>query len=422
LIALKATYTLCALCAFVATSLSAQSLTASEVVLSRDAAMRLAVQRSPRSALARAEVAAAAAASALARQFENPVLTASYSGADPRAHFSLDIPLDLPKVRAARIAAAQSGIASTTLRTAYGQALLELDVDTAYTRAEANAARSLLSARSARDADSLLTVARVRRDAGDASDLDVELARVFAGQSTNTAVNDSIAAIGSRATLQSLIGLSVDSARIALADSIAVDDSATTVGTIARLAASPGASFSTSNNSLPVAVALRDAEAASYRVLVEQRRRISAPSLSIGAETVQPGTSGLLPTVGISLPLPLFNRNAANIQVAQAELDRARVNIVVAQLGQTAALNGARRDANAAQQRNARSQQLVASANRIAALSLVAYREGAAPITTVLDAQRAARETLAQHVDDVATARIADSVLRFLSLSSVHQQ
>ena len=59
------------------------------------------------------------------------------------------------------------------------------------------------------------------------------------------------------------------------------------------------------------------------------------------------------------------------------------------------------------------------SANRIATLSLVAYREGASALSAVLDAQRAARETLSQYVDDVATSRIAESVLRFYSLTSV---
>ncbi|MDQ6611010.1 MAG: TolC family protein [Gemmatimonadota bacterium] len=154
-------------------------------------------------------------------------------------------------------------------------------------------------------------------------------------------------------------------------------------------------------------------------MLIEQRRRIAAPSLSVGLEAFDATNKGLLPTIGIGLPLPLFNRNLANIQLAQAELLRARANLSLARLEQSTALAGAARDATAARARLARSTQLVASANRIAALSLIAYREGATPLATALDAQRSAREVLAQYLDDIATARIAESVLRLFSLSTV---
>jgi cobalt-zinc-cadmium efflux system outer membrane protein len=385
--------------------------------ISRDEALQLALQHSPRGALARADSAAALALMSLARQWENPALSASYSKSAPQAHFSLDVPFDWRNGRAPRIAAAASGLEASALRATYGRAVLALDIDTAYTRAEAVAAHATLSARTRRDADSLLTIARLRRDAGDASDLDVELARVFAGQMQNIAINDSLAAIGSRIALQVLVGVSADSVELVPTEALVLSDSSATFSApppmIARVAM-PSSSL------LPVAVAEREAETARQRVLVEQRRRLVLPSLSVGFESSNPGgDSGLLPTIGLALPLPLFHRNTASIQVAQAELARTRALLALVRLEQSAALAGATREAAAARGRSSRSAQLVASANRISALSLIAYREGASPLSTALEAQRSARESLAQFVDDVAAARLADSVLHFFSLSTV---
>ena len=55
---------------------------------------------------------------------------------------------------------------------------------------------------------------------------------------------------------------------------------------------------------------------------------------------------------------------------------------------------------------------LVVSANRVASMSLTAYREGASSLPNVLEAQRNAREILAQYVQDLAAAWIATAILR----------
>jgi outer membrane protein TolC len=49
-------------------------------------------------------------------------------------------------------------------------------------------------------------------------------------------------------------------------------------------------------------------------------------------------------------------------------------------------------------------------------MSLTAYREGAASLTNVLEAQRSARDVLANYVDDLADAWIATAELRVLAL------
>jgi hypothetical protein len=66
--------------------------------------------------------------------------------------------------------------------------------------------------------------------------------------------------------------------------------------------------------------------------------------------------------------------------------------------------------------RTERDQRLVVSANRVAAMSLTAYREGAASLPNVLEAQRNARDVLAQYIQDLANAWIATAELRVLAL------
>ena len=58
------------------------------------------------------------------------------------------------------------------------------------------------------DADSVLHMVERRRDAGDASEMDVELARVSAGQQANLAVGDSLTLISTLLDLQAVLGMS----------------------------------------------------------------------------------------------------------------------------------------------------------------------------------------------------------------------
>jgi len=62
---------------------------------------------------------------------------------------------------------------------------------------------------------------------------------------------------------------------------------------------------------------------------------------------------------------------------------------------------------------------LVGSANRVAAMSLTSYREGAAPLAFVLEAQRTARDVLARYIDDVADAWITTARFRMLTLTAI---
>jgi cobalt-zinc-cadmium efflux system outer membrane protein len=166
-----------------------------------------------------------------------------------------------------------------------------------------------------------------------------------------------------------------------------------------------------------VAAAQADLQAAQKALALERGNIFSAASLEIGFDRQAPVTDepGTLPVVGIALPLPLFNRNGGAIAAASGARDRAARQLEVTRRESAAAIAQASRELAAALARAERDRVLVESADRVAAMSLTAYAEGAAALPSVLEAARHARETRTQFVHDTAAAIIADAALRLLT-------
>ena len=380
---------------------SPSRLTAQQPV-TRAEAVAAALARGARVALGRADTAAARGVVRSARAFPNPTVSASYTKDVPQYHAVVDLPLDLPWLRGARIGAAESARDATRYGFAFERAAIRFDVETTYTNALAAARHADLSRRTALDADSLLKIARLRREVGDVSELDVRLAAVNAGQLDNIAVDDSLAALGTLLSLQLQMGLAGDEPTIVLADS---------------LAPPTGGEGAAGGTLLPIAAAeasLRSAE----RSLAFSRRSRFAPSLELGFDTGDPSSPTphqLLPIVGVSLPLPLFNWSGGEVLRAQAERDRALAQLDLTRRETTAAVVRARRNLAAARARLGRAEGLVESADRVAVMSLRAYGEGAVALASVLEAQRNAREILARYIDDLAAADAAARALKLLT-------
>jgi len=376
----------------------ARPVTRSEVVAT-------AVARGARLALARADSSAAGAQLSRARQFENPTLTYEHTRDTPRQHLLLDVPLVAPGQRSLQVRAAGASLDAATLRAAFEREAVAIEADTLYTRALVARERARLSAQSALDADSLVALTRVRRDAGDGSELDVQLAALSSGQFANAAALDSLDALGALLDVQAAMGLGVRDVAIILADSLDVgsDEGGDLNGT-----------------PLLVAAAQADVRAAESQLSLERARLFVAPSLTLGVEQQDPGGTGnqLLPLVGVSLPLPLFNRNRAGMAIASAERERARAELLRVQVEMATARTLAERERRVAGERLARSGALLASADRVAAMSLLAYREGASALPSVLEAQRSSRETRSQYLEALGAARSAAARLRLLTLTS----
>ena len=312
-----------------------------------------------------------------------------------------DLPLDLPWLRAARIGAAAAARDAARYGFAFERAAIRFDVDTTYTRALAALARARLSRRNAGDADSLLKMAELRREVGDVSDLDVRLAAVSAGQLENAAADDSLAAVEALLAVQLAMGLPAQEATITLADSLAppTDSAPPAIG-----------------EPLPLAAATASLRSAERSLSLAHRSVFAAPSLQVGVEHGDPtGPGGALPTVGLSLPLPLFNWNGGEVAQATAVRDRAQANLDLVRRETAAELARARRALGLATARLDRDRRLLASADRVAAMSLQAYAEGAVALPNVLEAQRNAREALGRYIDDVAAASNAAAAVRLLT-------
>jgi outer membrane protein, heavy metal efflux system len=374
--------------------------------LTRDSAVSLALAHGSRAAIANATARSAVAHVRAAGAYANPLLSASYSKSLPQYHASIDFPLDFLTLRGLRVASARSASEAAQFRLAFERAAIRLDVDTSYTIAAARRARARLSLRNAVDAESLMTIAAIRRNAGDASDLDVDVARISAGRARNLAVADSQMAVAATLELQQALGLAAGRQTIVISDSLDTPRFDTI--------AAPDSSATRTAVPLSVAAARLDLQAANQALALERRNIWSGLALQAGIENHDPtgAEPGILPTFGVSIPLPLFSQGQGAVAVAQAERDRARVELLASERESAALIARARSELAAASQRVARDRQLVETANRVARLSLQAYVEGAYPLTTVLEAQRNARDTLADLIDDLVAANTAAAALR----------
>jgi cobalt-zinc-cadmium efflux system outer membrane protein len=437
--------------------------------VTRADAERAALEAGPRVALARADTAAARAALLTARARPNPSLSAQHTGAPPQKHLIFDVPVDAPWTRGPRISAASALGRAARLRFLSERAAALLEVDTTYTRALGAQARFRLSRQTARDADSLRKMTAARRAAGDASDLDVDLATVTAGQQLNVAASDSLTFMSTLLTVQTLMGIPVDSIAIVLVDSLRVGpletgellrqaDSAVVAAGAGMVIAPP--SVPTASVTLPsstpstapsaaprgagsaaapagsaavgpsmqqgaggltpsVAAAEANLQASEIAIARERRSVFGFPTLQFGVEwgdpSVDPANNEKLYVFGVALPLPLFNRNQGPIAQAVAERNRARAELRMAQLASRQQLVAAIRELAALRTRVARDQDLVVRAERVAAKSLTAYREGASALPAVLEARRVARDVLGQYVDDLTALVTLQAELRVLT-------
>ena len=393
---LIATVALCASVGVAAPALGQQAN------LTRAQAVQTALERGARLGVAAADTAVAAAQVAVARAFPNPTLTASYSKAVPTQHFAAEFPIDLPGLRSLRGQSARLQLDAARLKYQLARATIALDADTTYTHAIAAREHLVLSRRNALDGDSLLHMVERRRDAGDASDMDVALARVNAGQQANTAAADSLTLISTLLDLQATLGFTSSRLEVTATDS---------------LGDPPGPAVP-ADTTLNESAASFSLEAAALSARLQHRSIFSTPSVSVGFERGDPDQRGILPTFGIGIGIPLFDRNRGQIAVAEAEQMRARAELALARIEARNEVAHAIRERENAMAKVQRDRVLVASANQVAAMSLTAYREGAASLPNVLEAQRSAREVLGQFIDDLTAAWVATAELRVLSLTS----
>jgi len=374
--------------------------------VSRMQAVDAAVALGPRLAVAKADTAVALAALISASSLPDPTFTGSYTKDLPSYHATVELPIDFPWLRGPRVGSARAAHTAAQYHYTFQRAAAALDADTTYTRALAAREHARLSHRNAIDADSLRRMAATRRDAGDASDLDVELAMVNAGQQANVAAADSLSYVSTLLDLQAIMGIVETQAAILPSDSLGFPAVADGDGNV------------TVDATLEVAAAQQTFNAARLAAIFQRRVAWSAISVTAGLDWGDPTNPGPLPVIGFSVPLALLSRHRGQNLEAEATLEKSRAEVALAQTEGAARIARARREQNSALSKVSRDRLLIASANRVASMSLTAYREGQSSLPSVLEAQRNAREILGQYIDDLAAAWIASASLRVFLLTT----
>ena len=167
-----------------------------------------------------------------------------------------------------------------------------------------------------------------------------------------------------------------------------------------------------------VAIALADREAAARRVRVERSKAAPDVTVSVGARRLE-GVDGTALVAGVSLPLPLFDRNKGSITAASARLAAAEARLRGARLDAEAERRSASAQAFAGQARLASAAQAETAAREGYRLARIGYEGGKTSLLDVLSARRSLTEAATRLIDarlariraEARLARLADRPL-----------
>jgi cobalt-zinc-cadmium efflux system outer membrane protein len=337
---------------------------------------------SPRFAEAEADVAQAQGLARQAAARPNPVLSldvenlsnvGSPNGLDPRqSTASIEQTLELGGKRSARVAAGRAGVVAAQARGELTRAEFAAQLAVAYAEAEAAAAKFVQADESLAAAETDARVARSLVNAG----REAELRALQASAERDATRADRDEAGAARDTAFAKLS--------ALVGSTVVFDS-TAESLLGRTAAIPAVGEVTTP-AIAAARATRDAAAA--RVRVETRQAVPDLTVSAGVRRLQ-GDGATAVVAGVSVPLPLFNRNRGATDAARAELAANEARLRQAEFDASADLRAAQ-----SQARNAATRAEAAAAGEAAAaegyrLARLGYEAGRLPLLELSSARRA---------------------------------
>lgn len=371
--------------------------------LSLDEAVRLAVERNPQAAGARALVEIAEANRVDARLRPNPAVSVESESyplfQSPRPAFvdgqeltiRFDQEIETAGRRQLRAAAAAAGVsaASLTARDRFRQ--LERAVRRAYlqlalAQADADVARTSLQ-----EIDRVLTVGRERVNVGEAPRSEVSRLEVERLRFAEDAFSADLALRNARAALLTLLGASDLTQAIEAADPLIPPSGSAVVAITAAASAPPHQ---------PLGIDLRPDVLAAREELrraeteTRLQRALRSPNVTVGGGYKRDfGTNAVV--LGVTVPLPLWNQNQGGVARAAAERQLAASHLAAVEFDVRLDIQQA---INALETNRARAEyierQILASARESRDVVSESYRLGAADLIDFLDAQRAFRDTL----------------------------
>ena len=244
-------------------------------------------------------------------------------------------------------------------------------------------------------------IARAQFNAGDLSDADKKTLEINAGQLELQAKGAAAAAVQARIAVEILMGENRPRGEWVPADSLPQL-------VAASLAAAPAAS---SNALRPdVLAAETDLQGGQAELKLQKGMRIPDPTVSVGVEHEPPDTGPAADTinVGVSFPLPLWNRNGGNIKAAQAAVNQFQEALGKARTQAMADLAIAQSTYDEAYNRWLRYRDEIGpKSGRVLESVAFQYEKGAASLLALLNAEQTdntVRLALAQAMNDTASA------------------
>ncbi|MBO9547572.1 TolC family protein [Caulobacter sp.] len=345
----------------------------------------------PRLIVGEAETRAAEGRALQARARPNPTLdlqVENVGGDGPYRDFrsaettlSVGQTLELGGKRGARVAAARAELDTARSRAGLTRVTFARDLSVAYATAEAAEERLVLAKERVELAQADARAARLLVDNGKEAEL-----RALQAQAAVSAAQ----AEQSRAEAEAGAALARLSALIGAEQTYV----AVTPGVLDRA----WTASATTDQPPAVAVAQAEQTAAARKLDLERRRAAPDVTVSFGVRRLA-GDDATAAVAGVSLPLPLFDRNRGAVKAAQAEADAARARLLIAQADATADRRGAEGEARAAERSTAAAREGEAAAREAYRLAKLGYEAGKLPLLELLSARRDLVAARQRHIE-----------------------
>ncbi|GAM01532.1 TolC family protein [Sphingomonas parapaucimobilis] len=287
--------------------------------------------------------------------------------------FQIDQPIELGGKRAARIAAGDAGMAVAQARSREGRVAFATELARAYAAAEIADRRIALAEDEVEEATDVLKVSRALVAAGK----EARLRQVQAETELHTMESDLEVARAQRVGALARLAAMAGSPRpyTALAESL-----------IDRMDARPASGPVDPMQSAAVKLAQAEREAAARAVTVQQRRATPDITAQLGVRQLRVANGPAI-VAGVTIPLPVFDRNRGNIAAAQAELWGMEARAAATRLEAEAGTHAARAQIDAADARATAAKRTLATAEEAYRLARIAYEAGKAPLIELLSAR-----------------------------------
>ena len=399
--------------------------------LSLTEAVQLATERNPQAAGARALVAIAEASRLDASLRPIPAVSVESEGYPlfdpPRPSFidgqeltiRVDQEFETAGRRRLRTESAAAGVAVASLTARDRLRRLELAVRRAYLQLALAQADAEVARTSLEEIDRVLTVSRERVSVGEAARSEVSRLQVERLRFAEDAFSADLALKNARAALLTLLGATNLTQAIQATDSLS---GASTSGTVLVSTAPNAVSQAPAQGDRrPDLLAARE-ELRRAETETRLQRALRSPNVTLGGGYKRDfGTNAVV--FGVTVPLPLWNKNQGGIARAAAEQRVVASNLASVELDVRLDIQQAQ---NSVDVNRARAdyieRQVLASARESRDVVSESYRLGAMDLIDFLDAQRAFRDTLRTYNRALFDYRVSLFELdAALGLSSVQQ-